>query len=87
MLDEWAKVFAQEPDFFWSPINSIEDVVADEQFHAARGLVYVPDGDAGVPMVASPVDFHGTPAEARSVAPPLGAHTEEILTELRARNA
>lgn len=34
-LDEWAKLFATEPDFFWSPINSIEDVVADEQFHAA----------------------------------------------------
>ena len=47
-LDEWAKVFATEPDFFWSPINSIEDVVADEQFHAAGGVVYVPDGDAGV---------------------------------------
>ena len=46
-LDEWAKVFAGEPDFFWSPINSIEDVVADEQFHAAGGVVYVPDGDAG----------------------------------------
>ncbi len=45
-LDEWAKVFAAEPDFFWSPINSIEDVVADEQFHAAGGVVYVPDGDS-----------------------------------------
>ena len=45
-LDEWAKVFAGEPDFFWSPINSIEDVLADEQFHAAGGVVYVPDGDS-----------------------------------------
>ncbi len=26
-LDEWAKAFAGEPDFFWSPINSIEDVL------------------------------------------------------------
>ncbi|MGX9790847.1 CoA transferase [Mycobacterium sp. MMS18-G62] len=85
-LDEWAKIFAQEPDFFWSPINSIEDVVADEQFHAAGGVVYVPDGDGGVPMVATPADFHGTPWEPRSAAPRLGEHTEEIVAELRARN-
>jgi len=82
-LDEWAKVFATEPDFFWAPINSIEDVVADEQFHAAGGVVYVPDGDAGGPMVATPADFHGTPWEPRSAAPRLGQHTEEILAELR----
>jgi len=86
-LDEWAKVFAQEPDFFWSPINSVEDVVADEQFHAAGGVVYVPEDDGGVPMVATPADFHGTPWEPRSHAPRLGEHTEEILAELRARNA
>jgi crotonobetainyl-CoA:carnitine CoA-transferase CaiB-like acyl-CoA transferase len=86
-LDEWAKVFAGEPDFFWSPINSIEDVVADDQFHAAGGVVYVPDGDAGAPMVATPADFHGTPWEPRSLAPKLGEHTEKILAELKARNA
>ncbi len=86
-LDDWAKVFAGEPDFFWSPINSIEDVVADDQFHAAGGVVYVPDGDAGAPMVATPADFHGTPWEPRSAAPKLGEHTEDILAELKARNA
>ena len=43
-LDEWAQVFAGEPDFFWSPVNTLEDVVADEQFHAAGGIVDVPDG-------------------------------------------
>jgi crotonobetainyl-CoA:carnitine CoA-transferase CaiB-like acyl-CoA transferase len=86
-LDDWAKVFAGEPDFFWSPINSIEDVVADDQFHAAGGVVYVPDGGAGAPMVATPADFHGTPWEPRSAAPKLGEHTDEILAELTARNA
>ena len=68
-LDEWAKVFATEPDFFWAPINSIEDVIADEQFHAAGGVVYVPDEDVNSPMVATPADFHGTPWEPRSAAP------------------
>ncbi len=86
-LDEWAKVFAGEPDFFWSPINSLEDVLGDEQFHAAGGIVYVPDGDGGVPMVASPADFHGTPWEPRSAAPQLGEHTDEILAELKERGA
>jgi crotonobetainyl-CoA:carnitine CoA-transferase CaiB-like acyl-CoA transferase len=82
-LDEWAKTFAGEPEFFWSPINSLEDMVADEQFHAAGGIVDVPDGTASVPMVATPADFHGTPWAPRSTAPQLGEHTEEVLAELR----
>ncbi len=84
-LDEWAEVFAGEPDFFWSPINTLEDVVADEQFHAAGGIVDVPVGEAAVPMVATPADFHGTPWAPRSAAPELGQHTEEVLADLKAR--
>jgi crotonobetainyl-CoA:carnitine CoA-transferase CaiB-like acyl-CoA transferase len=84
-LDEWAEIFAGEPDFFWSPVNSVEDVVADEQFHAAGGMVDVPDGRAVVPMIATPADFHGTPWAARSAAPRLGEHTDEVLAELAAR--
>jgi crotonobetainyl-CoA:carnitine CoA-transferase CaiB-like acyl-CoA transferase len=69
-------------------VNTLEDVVADEQFHAAGGIVYVPDGaetQAGVAMVATPADFHGTPWSPRSVAPELGQHTDEVLAELKAR--
>ena len=84
-LTEWAKVFAAEPDLFWSPINSLEDVVADEQFHAAGGIVDVPDGNTVVPMVATPADFHNTPWAPRSPAPALGQHTDEVLAELEAR--
>jgi len=84
-LDEWAKVFDAEPDFFWSPINSIEDVVADQQFHAAGGIVVVPDGDSTIPMVATPADFHGTPCAPRSTAPHLGEHSDEIWAELKSR--
>jgi crotonobetainyl-CoA:carnitine CoA-transferase CaiB-like acyl-CoA transferase len=87
-LDEWAEIFAAQPELFWSPINSMEDVVADEQFHAAGGVVYVPDADGGsVPMVATPADFHGTPSEVRCSAPELGAHTDEVLAELAQRMA
>ncbi len=85
-LDEWTEVFAAQPDLFWSPINSMEDVIADEQFHAAGGVVYVPDSDGGsVPMVATPADFHGTPAEVRCSAPELGEHTDEVLADLAQR--
>ena len=36
-------VSAAEPDFFWSPINTIEDIAADDQFHAAGGIADVTD--------------------------------------------
>lgn len=85
-LDEWAEVFAAEPEFFWSPVNSIAEVLADDQFHAAGGVVYVPDGESTQPMVATPADFHGTPWEPTATAPPLGQHTEEILADLASRD-
>jgi len=84
-LDEWAEIFGGEPDFFWSPVNTVEDVVADEQFHAAGGMVDVPDKAGEVPMVATPADFHGTPWAPRWTAPRLGEHTDEVLAELKAR--
>ncbi|BBY16646.1 CaiB/BaiF CoA transferase family protein [Mycolicibacterium litorale] len=83
-LAEWAEIFAAEPDLFWSPINSLEDVVSDDQFHEAGGAVYVPDGDGAVPMVATPADFHGTPCAPRSGAPRLGEHTDDVLADPQA---
>ena len=47
-LDEWAEAFDAEPDLFWSPVNTVEDLVSDEQFHAAGGVVEVPDEDGGL---------------------------------------
>ncbi|SBS74448.1 Formyl-CoA transferase [uncultured Mycobacterium sp.] len=83
--DEWAQAFEAEPELFWSPVNSMEDVLGDEQFHAAGGLVDVPDEGGSLPMIATPADFHGTPWAPRSTAPKLGEHTEEILAELQQR--
>jgi crotonobetainyl-CoA:carnitine CoA-transferase CaiB-like acyl-CoA transferase len=81
-LDEWAEIFAREPELFWSPVNSIDDVVVDEQFHAAKAVVQVPDEQSSMPMLATPVDFDGEPPTPRFRAPHVGEHTREILTEL-----
>src|SRR4051794_12668597 len=83
-LDEWAEIFATEPDFFWAPVNTVDDLLADEQFHAAGGLVTVPDEEGAMTMLATPVDFHGASIAPRFRAPKLGEHTDEILTELDA---
>ena len=42
-LAEWAPIFDAEADFWWSPVQSVDEVLADEQVRAAGGLVDVPD--------------------------------------------
>jgi crotonobetainyl-CoA:carnitine CoA-transferase CaiB-like acyl-CoA transferase len=81
-LEEWATAFAEEPELFWSPVNTIDDVVADEQFHAAHSVVEVPDEQGTLPMLATPVDFDGRPPAPRWRAPLLGEHTREVLREI-----
>ena len=81
-LDEWAEAFAAEPELFWSPVNTIDDVVADEQFLAAHSVVDVPDEQGTLPMLATPVDFDGRPPAPRWRAPLLGEHTREVLREM-----
>jgi crotonobetainyl-CoA:carnitine CoA-transferase CaiB-like acyl-CoA transferase len=81
-LDEWAEIFATEPDFFWSPVNTVDDLLADEQFHAAGAVVDVPDEHGGLTMLATPADFHGTPSLPRYRAPQVGEHTRDVLEEI-----
>jgi crotonobetainyl-CoA:carnitine CoA-transferase CaiB-like acyl-CoA transferase len=81
-LGEWAAAFAEEPELFWSPVNTLDDVVADEQFHAAHAVVDVPDEGGSLPMLATPADFGGAAPVPRWRAPRLGEHTSEILREL-----
>ena len=81
--DEWAEAFDAEPELFWSPVNTIEDVIADEQFLAAKSVVDVPDEQSSMPMLATPADFDGEPPRPRFRAPHLGEHTRELLAELQ----
>lgn len=81
-LDEWAPLFDAEPDMFWSRVQDPFEVVNDPTLRAAGGIVEVPDEYGTTPMIATPVDFHGTPWTPRGLAPELGQHTEEVLREL-----
>jgi crotonobetainyl-CoA:carnitine CoA-transferase CaiB-like acyl-CoA transferase len=67
---------------WWAPVQTPEEVLADEQVRAGGGFVEVPDGDTTATMINSPVDYLGTPAAPRAMPPELGQHTDEILTEL-----
>ncbi|MAE95393.1 MAG: CoA transferase [Deltaproteobacteria bacterium] len=79
---EWSEVFAAEPDLWWSPVQDLEEVLADEQVHAAGALCEVPDQGATTLLPASPCDFHGTPWQPRWMAPEQGQHTDEVLGEM-----
>ena len=80
-MAEWEKEFAKEPDFFWAPMNTIDQLIEDPQFEPAGAMVSVPTDSGSVQMAATPVDFDGVPPTPRGLAPELGEHTLEILTE------
>jgi crotonobetainyl-CoA:carnitine CoA-transferase CaiB-like acyl-CoA transferase len=80
--DEWAEAFEAEPELFWTPVNTIDDLLADAQFHASGAVVDVADETGGRSMLASPVDFGGRPPTPRWRAPALGEHTDAVLEEL-----
>jgi crotonobetainyl-CoA:carnitine CoA-transferase CaiB-like acyl-CoA transferase len=78
---EWGEALDRE-DVWWAPVQTTEEVLSDPQVHASGALVEVPDGAGSATMVASPVDFLGTPSAPASMPPELGQHTDEILSEL-----
>jgi crotonobetainyl-CoA:carnitine CoA-transferase CaiB-like acyl-CoA transferase len=82
-LAEWAAIFDRE-DVWWAPVQYAHETVDDPQAAAAGGFVEVPAADGADPvrMVATPVDFAGTPWSARSMPPEFAQHTEEVLLEL-----
>ena len=81
-LDEWAEVFAAEPDFFWAPVQTIDELLSDQQFVASGGLVEVPDESGSMTMLATPADFASQSGGPRFRAPRLGEHSADVLDEL-----
>jgi crotonobetainyl-CoA:carnitine CoA-transferase CaiB-like acyl-CoA transferase len=81
-LAQWAEIFATEPDFFWAPVQTIDELIGDPQFAAGGGFVEVRDEVGSMTMLATPADFREHPAVPRFRAPRLGEHTVEVLGEL-----
>lgn len=81
-IDEWEPLFDATEDFFWSRVQTTDEVVNDPQVVAAGGLVDVPDAGTTMKAPATPCDFHGTPWKVRAAAPEHGEHTDEVLREI-----
>lgn len=80
--EEWGTIFDKE-DVWWSPVQTIPEALEDPVALANGIVVDVPNGEeAPMRMVATPVDFYGTPQAPQGPAPELGQHTEEVLLEL-----
>jgi crotonobetainyl-CoA:carnitine CoA-transferase CaiB-like acyl-CoA transferase len=81
-LAEWGPILDRE-DVWWAPVQHAHETIDDPLARAAGGFVTVPvEGGEPVEMVASPVDFGGTPWAPRSMPPEFAQHTEEVLLEL-----
>lgn len=72
-----------EVDLVWAPVQTPAEVAADPQVAAAGALIEVEDGQGGTyRSPAAPARFPGADATVRPVAPRLGQHTREVLTEI-----
>jgi crotonobetainyl-CoA:carnitine CoA-transferase CaiB-like acyl-CoA transferase len=80
-LAEWGSIFDRENVWF-APVHSVNEAIEDPVALANGVIVDVPGSDGAVPMVATPVDFYGTPWAPQGPVPELGQHTEEVLLEL-----
>jgi len=80
-MEEWGPILDAH-NVWWAPVNTITQAIQDPVVRAAGAFREVQGPDGPVPTVNSPVDFYGTPAGPRGIAPELGQHTEEVLLEL-----
>ena len=81
-LAQWIPRF-DAAGLWWAPVQTALQLTEDPQAEAAGAWVQVPVADGGgARMVASPVDFGGTPWAPGSATPECGQHTEEVLLEL-----
>jgi crotonobetainyl-CoA:carnitine CoA-transferase CaiB-like acyl-CoA transferase len=81
-LAEWTARFG-EHDVWWAPVRSSSEVLEDPQVAASGAVVEVQGDapDAGVRVLASPVDFSQDAWQVRALSPELGEHTESVLLE------
>ena len=81
--DYWMKAFKEGGDFIYTLVNSIDDLLHDEQMLANDYIVDYDHPRIGkTKVVGFPLRLSETPADPRGAAPEFGEHTEMILTEL-----
>ncbi|HJX12045.1 MAG TPA: CoA transferase, partial [Dehalococcoidales bacterium] len=79
---EWEKSF-RENDLIVSVNQTVSEILEDEQAMANNFYTDIEHPVMGkARLLNSPLQFSETPAQIKSVAPPVGAHTEEVLLEL-----
>ena len=90
MAEDWfaARPFAeaveglQRHDIPHSPVMSMADIFADPHYRERRTIIDVPSEIGPLPQPAVVPRLSVTPGRATHAGPPLGHHTEEILTTL-----
>ena len=82
-FDVWAQRLDAEK-LWWSPVQNLDEVIADPQAEAAGAFVDypLPGGDRNARSVAGPVDFEAADTSPKGPPPKLGEHGEQILQEL-----
>lgn len=66
-----------------APVRNLEEVTNDEHFHERGTLEWQDHPEAGrVTAIRSALRFHGSALPDLEPAPPLGAHTDEVLGKL-----
>ncbi|MGD8807501.1 MAG: CoA transferase [Chloroflexota bacterium] len=79
--DEWLQRL-KEARIPCGPVNTLADILTDEQFLARDGLLEMDHPAAGeLRMLANPIHFSETPPTYARHPPLLGQHTEEVLAE------
>lgn len=81
-LDEAMAVF-EEAQVAAAPVYDAEQLLADPQLRARNVYRTVPDPELGQMTVQGPVPvMTATPGRVDHLGPPLGEHTDEVLTDL-----
>ena len=80
-LADWTPLLDAE-GVVWAPVQTAFDLLSDPQAEASGAFVDVPVAEGTARMVASSVDFLGTPWAVDRRTPEAGEHTEEVLLEL-----
>lgn len=74
----------EEVDILSAPVMSLAEALADKQTAVNRMILDLPPSKAGPrKVVGSPISMSNSPVTVRIAPPELGAHTDEVLTQIK----